>query len=191
MLRPACPTAKGGMVWNPSAVELGCVLEVAKRWTFELTRREPQAPVTTARPHTVTNHKNDNQYIMPNIESFKSQNSDNASSLSDTGARIIHYIQAGYPGLSWAALWNRPASRAWRSSNAAQMERGDGDLWCVPADCAQSRQHRLKAVEKMDCDTAHLACGFENGAFRRDFVRRISGPRSGGPAAPRYLSRLF
>ena len=61
--------------------------------------------MTTAPPHTTTNHNNRNNrnYIMPNInnaKSSKSPNSDIANSPSDNmKSKIINYIRAGYPGL--------------------------------------------------------------------------------------------
>ena len=65
--------------------------------------------ITTARPHTITNHTNHNdknniktKQTMPNTnnaKSSKSPNSDIANSLSNMGRRIINYIRAGYPGL--------------------------------------------------------------------------------------------
>jgi hypothetical protein len=72
-------------------------------WTWAL-------QMTTAPPHTITNHTNQTTnnnnikttYIMPNInnaKSSKSQSSDIANSPSDMGQKIINYIRAGYPGL--------------------------------------------------------------------------------------------
>jgi hypothetical protein len=63
--------------------------------------------MTIARPHTVTNHTNQNnnkktKHIMPNnnAKSSKSPNSDIVSSPSDNmKQKIINYIRAGYPGL--------------------------------------------------------------------------------------------
>src|SRR6266436_86029 len=55
-------------------------------------------PMTTARPHTLTNHKR-KKYHMPNIKSSHSPNSDTANSRSDMRAKIINYIRAGYAGL--------------------------------------------------------------------------------------------
>jgi ATP-dependent 26S proteasome regulatory subunit len=47
---------------------------------------------------TITN-LNPSSITMPKTKSNQRPDSDNASSPSDLGARIIHYIQAGYPGL--------------------------------------------------------------------------------------------
>src|SRR5438309_12132877 len=55
-------------------------------------------PITTAGPHTPTNHKR-KKYHMPNIKSSHSPNSDTANSRSDIRAKIINYIRAGYAGL--------------------------------------------------------------------------------------------
>jgi hypothetical protein len=74
-------------------------VNIAASWTWA--RR-----ITTAPPHTITNHNNQNdskhKYMMPNInnaKSSKSPNSDIGNSPSNMKSKIINYIRAGYPGL--------------------------------------------------------------------------------------------
>jgi SpoVK/Ycf46/Vps4 family AAA+-type ATPase len=57
--------------------------------------------IVTASLHTTikTINLNPQFRLMSNIKSKPLPSSDNASSLSEQGAKIIHYLQAGYPGL--------------------------------------------------------------------------------------------
>jgi SpoVK/Ycf46/Vps4 family AAA+-type ATPase len=62
-------------------------------WTWERLIANPQPPTTTEQ-------HNLNQGInMPKEKSNKRPSSDSASSPSELGLKIIHYVQAGYPGL--------------------------------------------------------------------------------------------
>jgi hypothetical protein len=54
--------------------------------------------MTTARPHTTTNHKR-KKYHVPNIKSSNRPNSDTVNSRSAMKSKIINYVRAGYPGI--------------------------------------------------------------------------------------------
>src|SRR5258708_21707 len=85
--RPA--TARAGLVGSqqmalaPASIRVGWILE---------------RPSVTARLRATMGRHNHKGY-MPKQTSKPSPSSDNASSLSELGTKIIHYIQAGYPGL--------------------------------------------------------------------------------------------